>query len=210
MDSVMICNLALMMVGIPVITSFEENNNNAKLCKSYFPVLRDRVLRDHTWSFATAAYDLQQLNEKSIDAHFEFVCALPGDVIRVIGLEDDSPYRRIGNKILVQSMPVRVLYIKRIEDPNLFDETFIEALQYLIASEIGMANTRDAQLINLYRQKYERSLATARSIDSQENRFAYQNDCKLSSFIEARGSHSGSGRVSGVKWVEGTAGKQVK
>ena len=83
-------------------------------------------------------------------------------------------------------------------------------MQYLIASEIGMANTRDAQLINLYRQKYERSLATARSIDSQENRFAYQNDCKQSSFIEARGSHSGSGRVSGVKWVEGTAGKQVK
>lgn len=206
MDSVTICNLALMMVGIPAITSFDEENNNAKLCKSYFPVLRDRVLRDHTWSFATAAYELQQLNEKSIDDNFPFVCALPGDVIRVIALSNDAPYRRVGNRILVQSLPAKVLYIARIEDPNLFDETFIEALQYLIASEIGMANTRSVQLISLYREKYERTLATARSIDSQENRFAYQNNPRQSTWLGTSGANSGN--IPGVTWVKGTEGRQ--
>lgn len=209
MDSVTICNLALMMVGIPEITSFDEKNNNAKLCKSYFPVLRDRVLRDHPWSFATAAHELQRLDEPSIDGEYEYVCALPGDVIRVLGLADGSPYRRIGKKILVAELPAQVVYVRRVEDPNLFDETFIEALQYLIASEIGMANTRDAQLINLYRQKYERSLAVARSIDSQENRFAMQNGPRYSSWIAARGAGGAGRRASGVKWVEGTEGKQV-
>lgn len=208
MDSVTICNLALMMVGIPPITSFEDDNNNAKLCKNYFPVLRDRVLRDHSWSFATAAENLQRLQEISIDDEYEYCCALPGDVIRVIALSDDSPYRRIGNKILIKNYPAKVLYVKRVEDPNLFDETFIEALQYLIASEIGLANTRNVQLIHMFRERYEKSLATARSIDSQENRFAMQNRIRESSYIAARG-YTGSGKVTGVNFVEGNAGKQV-
>ena len=209
MDSVTICNLALMMVGIPAISSFEDINNNAKLCKSFFPVLRDRVLRDHTWSFAAAAADLQRLQETSFDHKYPFVCALPGDVIRVVNLEGDAPYRRAGNKILVQSLPARVIYIRRIEDPNLFDETFVEALQYLIASEIGMANTRDAQLIQLFRQKYEHSLMIARSIDSQENRFAYQKPAAHSNWLAARGEAITSA-AAGVQWTEGTCGKQVQ
>ena len=187
MDSVTICNLALMMVGIPAITSFDENNNNAKLCKEYYPVLRDRVLRDHHWSFATKNIPLQQMNEKSPDAKYPFVCGLPGDVIRVIRLEDDSPFLRVGNRLFVQSFPNRLIYTSRVEDPNLYDETFVEALQYLIASEIGLANTRDGQLMDYFRKRYEQSLATARSIDSQENRFSFRTSKKRSSWIEARG-----------------------
>ena len=37
MDSVQICNLALMMAGIPPITSFQDENNNAKQCKTFSP-----------------------------------------------------------------------------------------------------------------------------------------------------------------------------
>ena len=91
-----------------------------------------------------------------------------------------------SNKILIKNYPNRVLYVSRVEDPNLFDEIFIEALQYLIAAEIGMANTRNASLINLYHQKYQQALATARSIDSQENRFAYQNNPRRGTWISSR------------------------
>lgn len=208
MDSVTICNLALMMVGIPAITSFDDNNNNAKLCESYFPVLRDRCLRDHLWSFATVSCHLQQLKEESLDDRYPVVCALPSDLIRIVGLSDDSPYRKASDRILVRSTNAKLIYIRRVLDPNLFDETFIEALQYLIASEIGLANTRDTSLINLFRQKYEMSLATARSIDSFENRFSLQPNEKRSSWIAAR--NGTADRIScGVEFVEGTEGKQV-
>lgn len=213
MDSIKICNLALMMVGIPPITSFEENNNNARLCKEFFPVLRDRVLRDHPWSFATTSYHLQKLHEESFDPALPFVCALPGDVIRILSLSDASPYRRVGKKIFIQNFPASVIYVRRIEDPGLFDETFCEALQYLIASEIGMANTRDASLIHFYRQKYEKSLASARAVDSQENRFSLQNRPRRSSWIESRGPgcggrRKGDGISLSSNFVEGTEGKQ--
>ncbi len=206
MDSVSICNLALMMVGIPAITSFQEENNNAKLCKTFFPVLRDRVLRDHTWSFATTFCNLQALNEKSHDPAYEYVCSLPGDVIRVIELVENRPYRRVENKLLVRELPATLVYTRRVEDPGLFDETFVEALQYLLAAEIGMSNTRDAQLINMYRREYEKRLALARSIDSQENRYSFQNNPRRSGWIRGRGA--GDGNYRPVKWTEGTAGRQ--
>ena len=196
-----------MMVGIPAITSFQDENNNAKLCKTFFPVLRDRVLRDHTWSFATAGYDLQCLAEKSIDPEYRYVCALPGDVIRIIEIVGNRPYRRVENKVLVQELPATLIYTRRVEDPGLFDETFVEALQYLLAAEIGLSNTRDAQLVNMYRQEYEKRLALARSIDSQENRYAMQNRPRRSSWIESRRSSGGYDRPV-TWWTRGTEGQQ--
>lgn len=206
MDSVSICNLGLMLVGIPAITSFNDENNNAKLCKDFFPVLRDRVLRDHPWSFATAFHQLQKLDEESGDPGFSEVCALPGDLIRVIELVGDRPYRRIENKILVRELPATLVYTRRVEDPELFDETFVEALQYLLAAEIGLSNTRDTQLIAMFRQEYERRLAIARSIDSQENRYAMQNGPRRSRWIRGRGQ--GAENYRPVKWTTGTEGKQ--
>lgn len=186
MDSVSICNLALGMLGIPAIMSMEEPNNNAKLCRRFFPVLRDRVLRDHCWSFATTGTALQRLSEASYDPEYEFVCLLPGDCIRVLRLMSGGAYRRIGARLYVNESEPVAEYIRRVENPEEFDETFTEALQYLLAAEIGMANTRDAQLINLYRQEYARRLSIARSIDSQENRFALQGHGKRSRWLGAR------------------------
>ena len=206
MDSVSICNLALMMLGIPPITSFNDENNNAKLCRNFFPVLRDRVLRDHPWSFATAFHELQKLDERSGDPEFSDVCALPGDLIRVVELVGNSPYRRIENKILVRKLPATLVYTRRIEDPGSFDETFVEALQYLLAAEIGMSNTRDTRMIAMFRQEYDRRLALARSIDSQENRHSLQTRPQRSSWIRSRGQGAESCRP--VKWTVGTEGKQ--
>lgn len=209
MDSVTICNMALMAAGIPPITSFEETNNNAKLCKNFYPVLRDRVLRDHSWSFATTYYPLQQSAEASPDPAMPIQCILPGDVIRIVGLSDNSSYRRIGDRILVTAPDLTLIYIRRVEDPNLFDPAFVEALQNLLSAEFVLSASRDIQQAQYFRQEYERKLAIARSIDSQENTHSYQVTEAHSSFLAARNHGAVSGRHSKVVFVKGTAGKQV-
>lgn len=213
MNSITICNMALNMLGMPSITSFEETNNSAKLCKQYFPILRDRVLRDHHWSFAAAAVTLQAVaDEVPFDPAYVYSCALPGDLIRITRVEPEQPFRKAGNRIYIDTLPATLIYTRRVDDPTLFDDTFCEALQYCLAAEIGMINTRDPQLINFYRSEYERKLAIARSIDSSENRFAYQPSPRRSNFIAAR-YQSVTTPVAGqtgtpLKWVEGTEGKQ--
>lgn len=186
MNSIQICNLALGMLGIPAITSFDEPNNNAKLCKQFFPVLRDRVLRDHAWSFATTFAPLTPTTQPSPDPDHIFICPLPGDCIRILAISPSAPYRKIGRSVCVDSPHHSLVYIRRVENPDDFDETFAEALQYLLAAEIGMANTRDPQLVSMFRQEYEKRLAIARSIDSQENRDALQLAPRRSSFLAAR------------------------
>lgn len=208
MDSVAICNMALMAAGIPPITTFDENNDNARLCKDFFPVLRDRVLRDHTWSFATAYFELQQLSEKSPDPSYPIACVLPGDTIRVIGLTDNSPYRRTDNRILIAAYPATLVYIRRVEDPNLFDASFVEALQNLISSEVALSSSRDIQQAQYFRNEYERKLAVARSIDSQENSHIHQNEYRYSSFVAARSGNYGTPGRNKTVFVTGNAGKQ--
>ena len=209
MDSVTICNLALGMLGMPQITTLEETNNSGNLCRTFYPVLRDRVLRDHSWSFATAWEELQLLAETSLDPEFPYVCALPGDAIRVLDLVGGAPYRKLGRRILVNALPATVVYTRRVTDCSLFDETFCEALQYLLAAEIGMANTRDAQLVNYYRQQYQAALAVARSIDSSENRGALQNAPRRSNWLGSRArGNCERGFAGPVIWTSGNAGKQ--
>ena len=208
MDSISICNLALGMLGMPAITSLDETNSNALLCRKFFSTLRDRVLRDHCWSFATTSHSLSVLAEDGFDPEFPVVCELPTDVIRVLRVVPEMPFQRHGHEIHVPAAPEKVIYIRRVEDPNLFDTTFVEALQYLLAAEIGMANTRDAQLIALYRQEYEKRLAIARSIDSQENREAFRPAPPRSRWLAARGASSIPVPRGSVNFVKGDAGKQ--
>ena len=208
MDTVTICNMALMAAGIPAITSLEDNNNNAKLCKTFYPILRDRVLRDHLWSFATAFAALQQTAEDSPDPEYPVICLLPGDIIRVIKLADDSPYCRYGKRILVKKYPATLVYIKKVEDPNLFDAAFVEALQNLISAEVVLSASRDIQMAQYFKNEYERKLAVARSIDSAENLHAHQTAAAHSSFIAARYGAAGQKKVGTIQFVKGNAGKQ--
>lgn len=193
-----------MMLGMPAITGFDEVNNNAKLCKQFFPVLRDRVLRDHLWSFAQTSIDLQRTDEKSMDPRYPYVCSLPLDLIRIVEVVGGHPYRRNGKRILLNRFPASLIYVRSVENPEEFDVTFTEALQYLLAAEIGSANTLNAHLINMYRQEYEKRLAIARSIDSAENYHTLQGRGRTSTYLAAR---SCSGEVcpgvgTPVNWVK--------
>ena len=209
MNSVEICNLSLMMLGMPTITSFDDNNQNAKMCKNFFPVVRDRALRDHIWSFATAYFMLQASTEESPEPDYPCVCPQPPDLIRVIELQDDEPFLRVKNNILTRFAPIRMKYIRRVEETENFDTLFAEAMQYLLASEIIMTNTRDPGMIQLYRSEYERRLAVARSVDSAENRFSLKPSHRRSNWIEAHLGREGCGPRSGkLNWTQGNAGIQ--
>ena len=209
MNSVQICNLSLMMIGMPIIVSFDDENTNARMCKNFFPVIRDRVLRDHSWSFALSYEDMNTTTETSPEPDFPFVCAKPFDLIRILEVDDGEEYRLVGNRVLTKRSGARIKYVRRVEDPEQFDELFIEALQYALAAEIVITNTRDVQLANFYRNEYERRLIVARSIDSAENRHDMKPRPRRSHWIEARGGGGKPCRHGNTVWTEGTEGKQI-
>ena len=64
MNTFDICNMALTSLGVPPITSFADNCEPARHCQRLFPIVRDRVLRDHYWSFAAAGRQTCRLVSK--------------------------------------------------------------------------------------------------------------------------------------------------
>lgn len=210
MKSITIANLALMALGIPPITDFDDPSKYGKQCKAFFPVLVDRVLRDHHWSFAFRHCDLAELNIDTPDRRWRYVCALPVDLIRVVRLESRRAYRMFGGNILVDALPARLFYTARITNSEEFDPLFCEALQYLLAAELALANTRDGNMAERFRREYEMRLMTARSVDSAENIHDMQRQPRQSSFHAARRGARGAFDHTGEPaiFTEGDAGVQ--
>ena len=208
MNAVQLCNMALSSLGIPTIVSFDDDSNQARQCKIFFPVLRDRVLRDHIWSFALAGAELQELSETPYDPTFSTVCALPVDLIRLVDVYPEQEYRLNGRKLLTHSAIVHIVYVRRVENPELFDPLFCDALQSLMASEIALSNTRDASLAQYHRQEYERRLLLAQSVDSQENIHIIQPGQFHSNFIAAKFGRSIRGNEQKITARTGDCGVQ--
>lgn len=207
MNSIDICNLALGMLGMPRITSFDETNNNAKLCRDFFPILRDRILREHSWSFALSVTPLAAVDDVSPFPDFPAIYALPTDTLRVISLADNSDYVLFSNQLYTAAEKPSLLYVRKVEDPEEFDSSFSACLQYLLAAEIGAANTRDRSLVDYYLNQYNYLLTQAKATDSQENVYANQMPIRRNTFLASRSGKFSSSRFVPVKKTKGTAGR---
>ena len=187
MTDVDICNQALVSMGMQPITSLEINDNSAIRCRIAFPICRDRMLREHNWSFAIRSVKLQQLATYSPQCDYPVVAALPAGCIKVIRLQSRNPYLLRGGNILLHSLPETLDYVAAVENAELFDPAFADALASLIASVLALYSTRDAGILQYHQNEYRRKIAIARSVDSIENIHDAQSGKFRSKFIEARG-----------------------
>ena len=189
MDLIDICNLSLGMLGDVRIHAIDENDEVA----AAYPFIRDCLLRDHIWSFATEFATLAVLIETSPDSRFEYVCQLPSDCLRVIGINSDTEkYIIIGRKILVNYTPAIVTYCKRETDATRYDSLFIDCLSYGLAARLALAMTHDAKLAGYLEEQFERKKMIAKGVNAQENTHAYQSKPYQSAFLASRLSGNSS------------------
>jgi hypothetical protein len=141
-----IANLALMQIGDQVITSFADGNTRANVVKAFYPVARDAVLEEHPWNFAEKRVALAQVAGETPAWEFGYFYQLPSDCIRVRKINESDPeypYRVEEDRLLTDLTSVKLLYTKRVVDPNKFSPLFITALMYKLASMIAMPILQD-------------------------------------------------------------------
>jgi hypothetical protein len=172
-----ICNLALGHLGEARITSLEEDSTSARACSLHYEATRDAVLRSHRWNFAQARAQLPRLQFNppfGWDAAYQ----LPGDCLRVLEVNGtecgdvlSEPYIIEGRAILINAGEVRLVYVRRIEDPLQFDSLFIEAFALKLAialSETIRGTTGKTEQLFLL---YDRVTAPlSRRVDANEGR----------------------------------------
>ena len=145
-----IANLALNHLGVSPIASFDEDSTEAEAMKLTYPTIRDVVLRDFRWPFATKFATLGLVERDPIGDEWSLSYRKPGDSLmlrRILsGARTDSRQSRIpykestdsgGKLILTDQEDAIVEYTQKITDTLLFPPDFTLALSYRLAHEVG-------------------------------------------------------------------------
>ena len=171
-SQVEISNGALAFLGDSPITSMDDNTNRAILCKTFYPFVRDYVLRSHPWRCAIVRYTCGLLTEMPIFG-FNYKFQLPDNCLRVIGLEASSEDETIvwgveGKELLSNSSNGNIVYVKRVDDPGEFDSMLTNTIMVRLAMFLASAITDKAVLIDGLKRLYDITIQEAKSVNAQE------------------------------------------
>jgi len=175
-----ICNSGLSKLGNNRINSLTEGTPAANLCLEQFDKLRDDLLRSHDWNFAASRVKLGQLSATPAFG-YDYQYALPSDWMRTISVHPDKGGAQLLTDYVTESSETegRVLqanvtdvymrYVRKLEDPNVMDPAFREALAWRIAVELAVPLAKSGSLRDRMTAGFENALAVARSVDGQDD-----------------------------------------
>lgn len=169
-SQVQIANRALTKLGQARVISLDDDVKAASTINSMYDTVLDAELREHVWNFAKARVQLPALAGKPVFG-FERQFQLPADWLRLLQVGDthiharrcyDDLYSIEGRALLTNlGAPLRIRYIKRVTDPNVYDALFIEVLACRLAVEACEDLTQSATKFQQVGTLYERALRAA-------------------------------------------------
>ncbi len=178
-SEVEIGNLALGYVGVAhEISSLDEDSTEAEQVKRFYATTRDQVLRDFPWPFARRYVALALVAEDPND-DWAYSYRYPTDCVRALRLVDGHRIQttRIpwevasddaGRLILTDQAEAVLRYIKRIEDPEQFDASFVEALAWRLGSKLAIPLSRSAKERDYALERYRLEISVAQANAANE------------------------------------------
>lgn len=166
-----IANAALVRMGYgTTLTALDEDTKAARTISAVMFMERDAELRAHPWNFAWRRASLPAL---TIAPAFGYThqYQLPADWLRFVKPDDISREWAIeGGLILAnEAGPLNIHYVRRVDEPGLFDPQFAIVLACRVAMTACEELTGSAAKKQAISQELREARAEARRIDGQEN-----------------------------------------
>lgn len=194
MNTIDICNIAMALVGVDRgIESLDDDSPEARYCKVLFPQIRQNLLRDHPWRWASRRVALATLTE-TITA-WDYAYAYPSECLKVLAVEDEDPDPAIQYEHEIRALTGSTLaiccdvyqaycrYTKDVDDANLFDPSFVEAITHRLASRLALSLSGQKDVAQALGDEADRALGRAKFIDASEG---YREPYLSSRYIDAR------------------------
>ena len=163
-----IVNRALDLLGQHPLVNLDEPGPNAGRVRRLWPQVRDSVLREHNWKSATRRVKLNELSSKP-PFDFERRYQLPPDFLRLVDtFPVDARVEVEGDSLLSDESDLSIVYVARLDDPNLFDSTLKEVLALKLAAELAYGTNVSTSLAGQLEEKYRQRLKEARGHDARE------------------------------------------
>lgn len=200
MDTVTIFNLALSSCGISAAVALPlEKSVEAEVCRTWFPVVRDHILRSAPWPSTKAFRRLGVLAERNFDNQwvstdpdpiYRFAYGVPNDMLAPRYLTN---YERFelgvyeGNKLalMTNAEDAILIYTKRQENPTLWDTNLQLAIAYGLGSFIAQPLTGKPATARLLREQADGIISLARVAAANNDTIGYET---IPSWLAARGS----------------------
>jgi hypothetical protein len=177
-SEVQICNMALGHIGAAAeIQSLSEATEEAKYSNLYYNDIRDSVLRQHPWNFATTYVVLADLG--SPPTGWDYRYRYPVDCHRALNIVkaaktdpeiefDVGSDGSSGRVILTDQATATLRYTAKVTDPNAFDALFIHALSWALAVHLAEPITSSQAKKKDAAAAYAGIMLTAKATDSNE------------------------------------------
>ncbi|MDR1351518.1 MAG: hypothetical protein LBJ59_12230 [Zoogloeaceae bacterium] len=150
-SAVDICNLALSRLGdTATVSSIDppEGSVQAEHCARFYPVSRDSLLEAYDWKFSTRWGTIARLDLSH--PGWRIVYAVPNDMIRVIAVLPPGAVPGAASVnyavetsakgdlvILSNQDKASIHYTTRVTDTSKFSPLFVDALAWLLASNLA-------------------------------------------------------------------------
>jgi hypothetical protein len=187
-----ICNQALGKLGARRVIDLDEESTEARACRLHYAETRDEVLRAHRWNFAIKRDSLTQLSTPP-KFGWAFQYELPIDCLRVFEVNGwelgvrPGFWEVEGRVLLLNEDVANIRYIQRVEDANLFDALFVEALALKLASKIARPINGSSEMSQEFLEEYEKVTGgRARRSDAFEGRPTRQPAWRQSDLVFSR------------------------
>lgn len=199
-SGISICSDALLLLGAKPITSFSEATDEATICDSLYPAIRDQALAIYKWSFAIKKTQLARLVTTPTN-EFKYEYQIPADAldspIAVYNTESVNAYpiigyRIVGSKLLTNEEKIYVDYKYSIPESEM-PVWFVQLLKYMMAWHLAMPITEQVDKAQYWQSVAVGSpgengrggyMRTAINIDAQGNPV---NTIKDFALIQVRG-----------------------
>ena len=140
-DETDIINAAFDLLDEEVAIDPSDDRAPVRWMKRNYPLVRDAILRRHPWNFAVARASLPELSDEPAFG-WKRQFQLPANCLRLLpltwqGKMNGEPIKHEveGRRILTNAeAPLKIRYIRRVEDTSLFDPLFVQ----LLAAELAV------------------------------------------------------------------------
>lgn len=173
-NKVDISNQALSWLGANLITSFGDGTTEANLCSANYDQLRDTVLEEGRWTFATKRDVLSTPLVTGPEWGFSYAHPINTKYLVVLQVRDDTlndqgrsniEWYREGDEIICDSTKIYVKVIQQVTDEKKFTRTFTQALAARMAAEFAIPLTESTKKEEQMLSRYDKKLAKALAID---------------------------------------------
>jgi len=169
-----VANEALSHIKQPAIIHIDTDSTlAARVIRTHFASVRDALLRQYPWNFASTRVKLQAQVEKPLFG-FKYKYALPHDCMHVRWLVDANNRDdwKVEKRAIITDLspPLKVIYTRFAYEVALWDALFRKADTLLLAAACGPQLSADEKRIKWCEDKAKELLLSAYPSDAAEGK----------------------------------------